>query len=127
MVRGFLLRALIMAALAGPAAARAHEPACDVPAVLDLTLNTTALCEIRALLAAAPIWADVGALQAPGLVNARGLCRVHGDRVYVAALLEQPPSFTSLWIRALLIPILTDDAPLIPHDHVYAQIRTPSN
>lgn len=108
MARGFLLRSLIMAVLAGPAAARAQEPAGDVPAVLDLTLNTTPRGEIRVLLAGAEIWADVEALEAAGLVNAGGLRRVAGDRTYVRLSSIDPPLHVVMDEAALTLTLTAD-------------------
>lgn len=107
MARGFLLRSLILALFVG-AAARAQEPARDVPAVLDLTLNTTPRGEIRVLLAGAEIWADVEALGAAGLVNAGGLRRVAGDRAYVRLSSIDPPLHVVMDEAALTLTLTAD-------------------
>ena len=61
----WLVSALLALALLGgaPAIARAKEAGGDTQAVLDLTLNTASQGEIRGVLSAGDVWADVGALQ----------------------------------------------------------------
>ena len=81
----WLVSCLIALALLGgaPATTRAQEPAGDVQAVLDLTLNTASKGEIRVLLSGGDVWADVAALRRAGLVSLSGVRRTVGDRAYV--------------------------------------------
>ena len=74
-----------------PAAIRAQEVGGDVPAVLDLTLNTVDKGEIRVLLSGTDVWADVAALQRAGLVSIAGVRRTLGDRLYVRLSSIDPP------------------------------------
>ena len=89
----WLFSGLIALALIGgaPATMCAQGVDGDVPAVLDLTLNTAGKGEIRVLLSGADVWADLTALQRAGLVNIAGVRRTVGDRVYVRLASIDPP------------------------------------
>ena len=55
----------------------------DVPAVLDLTLNTVPSGELQVLLKGDEIWADIDGLAAAGLVRLNGTTRQVGARTFV--------------------------------------------
>ena len=109
----WLVSTLLALALIGgaPATIRAQEPGGDVPAVLDLTLNTAGKGEIRVVLSGSEVWADVAALQRAGLVSIAGVRRTVGDRLYVRLSSIDPPMRVEV-DEASLTLTLTADASL---------------
>ncbi len=106
----WLVSSLIALALLGgaPATTCAQEPAGDVQAVLDLTLNTASKGEIRVLLSGGDVWADVAALQRAGLVSLSGVRRTVGDRAYVRLSSIDPPMQVVVDEAALTLTLTAD-------------------
>ncbi len=94
--------------LAAPAAARARQDGGDVPAVLDLTLNTASKGEIRVVLSAGEVWAELATLQGAGLVRGTGVERTIGDRVYVRLSSIAPALRVELDEAALTLRLTAD-------------------
>jgi outer membrane usher protein len=106
----WLVSSLLALALLGgaPAATCAQEPAGYVQAVLDLTLNTASKGEIRVVLSAGDVWADVAALQRAGMVSLAGERRTVGDRVYVRLSSIDPPMQVAIDEAALTLTLTAD-------------------
>ncbi len=106
----WLVSSLIALALLGgaPATTCAQEPAGDVQAVLDLTLNTASKGEIRVVLSGGDVWADVTALQRAGLVSLSGVRRTVGDRAYVRLSSIDPPMQVVVDEAALTLTLTAD-------------------
>lgn len=102
---GTVLLALLVGA---PGIVHAQAPAAEVPAVLDLTLNTADRGELRVLLSGSEIWADVAGLEAAGLQGFEGARRVSGDRTFVRLSSIQPPLHVVLDEAALRLTVTAD-------------------
>lgn len=100
--------ALLFTLWVTPAVVCAQEPAADVRAVLDLTLNTAARGEIRVLIAGADVWAEVPALETAGLVGFGGARRTVGTLEFVRLSSIAPGLVFAVDETALTLTVTAD-------------------